>query len=230
MTLSQFISKYNNQGVDVDGAYGYQCMDLMHRYIIDCLGLGVGVLAAPTAYQAYLAGDAHFDKIPNSPTGVPQPGDIVFWNTTVGSAGHVAIFISGDASQFTSFDQNWPVNSYAHSQHHTYNGVAGWLRMKGATNNQGGNMDPNSARIQDLQKIGRTFEGIDPDSGFDYSGWVGQPLQKVLDDWWGYENTGKYLAKVEAALAVKPPPPPDPNSVTVTKDTLWAKFKQFLGL
>ena len=131
MNLTDFISKYNAQPVDFDGAYGPQCMDLMHRYIVDVLGYEGSLFAAPTAYQAYQnANDPRFDKISNTPTGVPQKGDIIFWNTSVGSAGHVAIFISGDVNGFTSFDQNWPVGSPCHQQAHNYNGVAGWLHPK----------------------------------------------------------------------------------------------------
>jgi hypothetical protein len=131
ISFQQFRDTYNGKGVDTDGAYGNQCMDLMHKYIVDVLGLSLSVLAAPSAYQAYQNGDTNFTKIANTPTGVPQNGDIVFWNTTVGSAGHVAVFVDGDVNSFNSFDQNWPVGSLCHVQNHpNYNGVAGWLRFK----------------------------------------------------------------------------------------------------
>ena len=130
MTLSDFIAKYNGKIVDTDLAYGGQCMDLMHQYIVDVLGLPLSLFAAPTAYEAYKgANDSRFTKTDNTPTGVPQAGDIMFWNTTVGSAGHVAIFVSGDANSFTSFDQNWPTGSLCHEQPHDYKGVAGWLHF-----------------------------------------------------------------------------------------------------
>lgn len=88
-------------------------------------------------------GDA-FNWLPNTPTGVPQPGDIIVWNTAVGPYGHTAIFIDGNSSSFRSFDQNWPTGSAAHVQNHNYNGVVGWLRFKQATPApQGeGNMTP----------------------------------------------------------------------------------------
>lgn len=128
MTLNDFVKKYDGKEVDTDGYYGGQCMDLMHRYIVDVLGYDLSLFAAPTAYQAYkTADDDRFDKIANSATNVPEPGDIVFWNTGVGSAGHVAIFISGDEDNFKSFDQNWPTGSFCHVQDHNYKSVAGWL-------------------------------------------------------------------------------------------------------
>ncbi len=112
-------------------------MDLMHAYCRDVLGIAdLSVLAQPTAAQVYsnfanVKGHELFTKIDNTPTGVPQKGDIIFWNTGIGSAGHVAVFRDGDVNTFNSFDQNFPVGSLPHIQNHNYNSVAGWLRFKG---------------------------------------------------------------------------------------------------
>lgn len=136
ISLDDFIKKYDGKGIDFDGAYGNQCMDLMHFYCVEVLGISDGkVLAAPTAAQVFsnfegVKGFQMFDKVVNTPDGVPSKGDIMFWNTTVGSAGHVAVFVDGDANSFRSFDQNWPVGSKCHIEKHTYKGVAGWLRKK----------------------------------------------------------------------------------------------------
>lgn len=136
MTFDEFKAKYNGVGIDFDGAYGFQCMDLMHRYIVDVLGLSGYLFAAPTAYEAYLnANDSRFEKIDNTPTAIPQKGDIIFWKSNItgvtGSAGHVAVFDSGDVNSFNSFDQNYPTGSTPHIQHHSYAGLAGWLHFKG---------------------------------------------------------------------------------------------------
>src|ERR1035441_8747322 len=132
ITFDTFIQEWNGRGIDVDGVYGNQCMDLMHQYTNEVLGFDA--LHAGTAYEAYLNGDSRFDKIPNTPTSVPQKGDLVFWNTSVGSAGHVAVFIEGNVTRFSSFDQNWPLNplglAVAHVQEHNWNGVAGWLHPR----------------------------------------------------------------------------------------------------
>lgn len=136
MTFDEFISKYTGKPVDFDGYYGVQCMDLMHQYHYDVLGLkDARTLAAPLARNVYenfnsMVGKEYFEKIANTPTGVPQKGDIMFWNNSVGDAGHVAIFISGDENNFKSFDANWPVGTNPHVQSHTYAGVYGWLRYK----------------------------------------------------------------------------------------------------
>lgn len=147
MTFDEFRIKWNGKGIDFDGAYGDQCMDLMHQYITEVCGLTDGrILAAPEAkavYQGYpnTFGSQYFDKIDNTPTGVPQKGDIIFWKEPFGKytddqgkvkyAGHVAIFVSGDANKFTSFDQNFGHAYCEPINHANYDGVIGWLRFKG---------------------------------------------------------------------------------------------------
>jgi len=134
MTFDEFITKYNGKGIDFDGWFGDQCVDLMNQYVLEVLGVAnpSSVLPGDTAYHIYQnAKDPRFTKVPNTPTGVPQKGDIVFWDTTLGPAGHVAVFITGDTTNFTSFDQNFPTGSLCHSQNHSYNSVAGWLHFQG---------------------------------------------------------------------------------------------------
>lgn len=132
MTFTQFRDKYNGQPVDFDGIYPNQCMDLMHEYVYEVLGIkDAKVLAAPAAYQAYTDNyPQYFEKIDNTPDNVPQNGDIMFWGTGIGPYGHVAVFVDGDTNSFNSFDANWPTGSLCHIQHHSYNGVLGWLRPK----------------------------------------------------------------------------------------------------
>lgn len=146
MTYDEFIGKWNTRGIDFDGAYGDQCMDLMHQYVFEVLGVTDGrVLAAPAAKDVYLnfdnvVGHDKFEKIANTPTGVPQKGDIILWGTGIGPYGHVAIFLDGDANKFRSFDQNFPTGSKCHLQDHTYTGVLGWLRFKGTPSTTGPEM------------------------------------------------------------------------------------------
>lgn len=135
-TLDQFISETTNKGIDFDGYYGYQCMDLMHQYVYNCLGLtDKTILAAPRARDVFekfdtISGKEYFDKIVNTPSAVPQKGDIVFWGSAVGDAGHVAVALGGNTNTFDSYDQNWPTGSLPHKQNHNYGGVLGWLRPK----------------------------------------------------------------------------------------------------
>lgn len=134
--FDDFIKRWNGKGVDTDNAFGQQCMDLMHQFCLEVLSLpDVRILAAPAAKDVYLnfnniLGKEHFEKIANTPTGVPKKGDIVLWGTGLGPFGHVGIFIDGDVNKFNSFDQNFPVGSKCHVQPHNYIGVLGWLRKR----------------------------------------------------------------------------------------------------
>jgi hypothetical protein len=144
--IDAFVSDNENECVDTDGAYGCQCVDLMHWYVAEVLGI-------PTSAQGGISGNAYsiyaginqsvllssgsrtvrLEKIPNTPTGIPNKGDIIFWNTSLGANGHVAVFLNGDVNNFTSLDQNWfnaneTVGSPAAQVNHNYTSVAGWLR------------------------------------------------------------------------------------------------------
>jgi len=134
MNLQEFINKYDGKGLDYDKKYGDQCLDLFHYYELEVLGIALNeLLRAATAYLAYCKGKDHFDKIKYESGLIPEPGDIMFWNTGAGRYGHVAIFVEGSDSEFISFDQNWPVGSNSHKQEHDYDNVAGWLRYNQLT-------------------------------------------------------------------------------------------------
>ena len=128
MTYSEFVKKYNGLGIDFDGYYGFQCMDLAHQYAVEVIGKDIP--SAPGAKDVWSKTVTGYEKIPNTPTGVPQQGDIVIWGSDAGPYGHIAVFDHGDVNGFVSFDQNWPVNSLSHLQNHSYKGVLGWLRPK----------------------------------------------------------------------------------------------------
>lgn len=133
MTLEEFIIKWQGKPIDFDGIYPNQCMDLAHQYVYEVLGLtDAKILAHPAAYQIFtdFTETQYFDKIANSPTGVPQEGDIVVFGQGVGAWGHVCIFFTGDANKFKSFDANWPMGSLPHIQDHTYGYCLGWLHPK----------------------------------------------------------------------------------------------------
>jgi hypothetical protein len=113
----------------------FQCMDLMHQYVVEVLGLpDLRILAASNAKSVYLYfdtvyGHEKFEKIANSPTGVPMKGDIMLYGNA--PDGHVDIFIQGDANSYRSFSQNLPTGSKpAVINHPNYNNVLGWLRLK----------------------------------------------------------------------------------------------------
>jgi hypothetical protein len=129
MTLDAFIAKYNNFPIDFDGYFGNQCMDLYRQYVQEALGFPQSPLVpgAADVWDTFLG--AYYDRIVNTPTAVPEKGDIIIWRRAGGLPdGHIALLVSGDISTFMSFDQNWPSGSHCHHQNHNYTNVLGWLR------------------------------------------------------------------------------------------------------
>lgn len=134
MKLEQFLNKWNSRGIDFDGHWGYQCVDLYRQFVKEVLGFpqSPGVVGAKDIWNTYLK--EHYTRFNNTPLGVPQKGDIVVWNKNMGGGfGHVAIFLFGNVSKFVSFDQNFPAGSLCHFQSHNYKNISGWLRPKGVS-------------------------------------------------------------------------------------------------
>lgn len=120
MTLDDFISKHDGKFLEVAGSQNAldQCVDLANGYIRDVLELPI--------IEWTNAKD--FPSNASKKDGVPQKGDLVIWGGSI--AGHIAIFLEGNANNFTSFDQNFPLGTPCHKQAHNYNNVLGWLRPK----------------------------------------------------------------------------------------------------
>lgn len=125
--FQQFLNQYNNKYVDWDGVYGAQCFDLVNKW---STYLGYRPFTGLYAYGIIDQTQGNYTKILNSPTAVPQAGDIIVWNSRYGGGyGHTAIATGiGDTNSFESFDQNYPTGSPAHLVRHSYDGVIGWLR------------------------------------------------------------------------------------------------------
>jgi len=135
-TLAQFIAKWQGKPCDFDGYYGTQCVDLADFYLRDVWG--VPVFYVTGAVDLFGHRPDLIEWIANDPKNVkqtPQRGDLVIWhldaNVGTGVNGHVDIFLSHlDDLHFDGFDANWPVGSFPHSVHHTYQGVRGWGRRR----------------------------------------------------------------------------------------------------
>jgi len=134
MTLQEFIKKYDKKTVDFDGAFGGQCVDLFNKYLVDVLNINNPIQQFPvaSAYQiyGYAKNNTSFVCIPNSPTAIPQAGDIIIWGQGVGPHGHVGVFVEGDVMSFRSFEQNWNGVQKCIIVNHPYDHVTGWLRAK----------------------------------------------------------------------------------------------------
>jgi len=126
MTIQEFFASFNEQGIDFDHAYGFQCMDLAEEYNRDVVGaprLWGNAIDVWTNFPA-----SRYTRIGNTPDNFPNEGDLILWNTNVGRFGHIAVCQTADPNSLTSFDQNWPLGSVCHFQWHNYDNVLGWLR------------------------------------------------------------------------------------------------------
>lgn len=165
MTFDTFIKTYLGKKVDYDNAYGGQCVDLFRQYLHDVLGLSQpkGVVGAADFWTNYSTDEVlykNFDKIPNTPTGVPQKGDVMFWNKRAGGGfGHVSIFIEGDVTGFTSLDQNFPTLSLVTKTKHTYTNVLGWLHPKSLPITEQPMTDQDKKDIESMKNL-RAFNGV----------------------------------------------------------------------
>lgn len=135
MTPDQFFGKYDGKGIDFDGYYGFQCLDLYRQFVKEVLEVPQSppVNGAKDVWNTYLP--EYYDRILNTIEAVPIKGDIIIWGVGVGPYGHIAICKDGTQTELTSFDQNWPVGSLCHFQKHNFSNIIGWLRKKTAMAN-----------------------------------------------------------------------------------------------
>jgi hypothetical protein len=131
MTYSSFFTTWLGEQLDTDkfpAGQPYQCVDVANKYNSDVIGGPSWHGNAIDRWNSYPT--AFYDRVENTVSGYPKPGDIVIWGKEVGEFGHIAICKEANASSFISFDQNWPLNTACHFQPHAYHGVLGWLTPK----------------------------------------------------------------------------------------------------
>jgi len=136
MTYETFIAKFAGKAIDYDGAAGVQCVDLAKMYLDYVFGIKVGAWGDAhsyydewTKYSSKLK--ENFYRIPNTPSFIPQKGDIAVWSPNLnGGWGHIAICTGeGTTSYFYSYDQNWGTKTCVKIRHN-YNYFYGVLRPK----------------------------------------------------------------------------------------------------
>jgi hypothetical protein len=127
ITLDEFIKKWTGVGIDFDGAYGFQCVDLYRQYVKECLG--IPQTPAVSGAKDIWNNCPGFEKILNTPDGVPQKGDIMIWGSSYGPYGHVAVVTEATVNTFKCFSQNDPSGALPTIKwYKTYTPVIGWLR------------------------------------------------------------------------------------------------------
>lgn len=135
MTYNDFKAKWIGKSINYDNAYGAQCMDVYRMYVKEVLNVPQSppVSGAKNVWDTYLP--EYFDRVANTPDGVPEQGCIAIWN--VGEFGHIGVVDSADKQYLTCFEQNWAqagtVNDgkgVSEIRRHTYANVLGWLKFK----------------------------------------------------------------------------------------------------
>lgn len=142
-TIEDWLSKAVGRPMDPDGAYGYQCVDLVDQYAQDIFGIrwqdsvgGVGgarelLDRVPDEYWVRI------DNNPNDPNLIPQRGDVVVWDgDETNEFGHTAVVLGADTSGMNVVQQNgntnWLPSHTAWLQYYQVGtgSIAGWLRPK----------------------------------------------------------------------------------------------------
>ncbi|QKY78972.1 minor tail protein [Arthrobacter phage Jinkies] len=121
--LGTWANGVNGRAIDMDGAYGAQCVDLANHYHIYCVGGGSQVIANGNQWFAN-APDSLYSKV----TGTAMAGDIACWNGFYGGGyGHVAIVLEDLGGSLKVMTQNpGPANITTLSKQ----GIQGYLRPK----------------------------------------------------------------------------------------------------
>jgi len=166
--VDDFIGRYIDKTVGYPtGSYVGECLSVVKWYMKDLWGFNPPASGNNSAYGYWTnfpapLGD-YFDKIANTPTGVPQKGDVVVWKGALSGSngyGHIAIATGkGDTNSFEAFGQNWG-GKHGHHVTYKYTNVYGWLRPKNIDDPESPppppvtpppTVDPKDAQITDLQ-------------------------------------------------------------------------------
>jgi surface antigen len=114
--------------IDIDGAYGAQCVDAINDYLAEINGAPRVHGNAIDIPRQSIHG---FTWRGNTAENAPRPGSIVVWNADdpilhIGPYGHVAVAVLADRWGLITADQNWAGAPRLALYAHTYRSVAGW--------------------------------------------------------------------------------------------------------
>ena len=134
MTFEKWVKQNIGRGIDYDGAYGVQCVDLAKHYIKNVLGINPQSIGNAIEYynkrktSEYLT--KNFKWIDNTAEFIPKKGDLCVFTSRSGH-GHISVATGeGTTSYFYSYDQNFPKAKHEPMTliKHSYNSFLGVLR------------------------------------------------------------------------------------------------------
>jgi surface antigen len=160
----QWILASVGKGYDTDGYYGRQCKDYANAYA-NFHGHPLQPSNANATWT--IAQDPFWQKLANTPTFLPQVGDIVVWGAWTGNPyGHIGVVLDANLNTFRSVDQNWfnansTTGSPAAIVSHNYTNprVVGFLRPTYSAAAQGEEMIANADQAIKIYKMLRPNGG-----------------------------------------------------------------------
>lgn len=134
LSIDAFALKWVGKSIDWDGAYGYQCTDLMRLWIDNIGGKQLPGLSNGAKHGYALADPKHWLKVKYTGKNKPRGGDIVFFDAKpTNQFGHVAIALRKDQTwpKHRTIDQNWGSSKVRKVEHDARKDrVIGWIRKK----------------------------------------------------------------------------------------------------
>ena len=206
MTFNKWVKENLGKGIDYDGTYGVQCVDLAKHYIKNVLGVTPQSIGNAIEYynkrktSEYLT--KNFKWIDNTAEFIPKKGDLCVVTSKSGN-GHISVATGeGTTSYFYSYDQNFPKAKHEPMTKikHSYTSFLGVLRPK---KKKSTSLKYFKAYKGDSESIVDALEAIGAKSDFSYRKKIA--LKNKIKDYKGTpEQNEKMLALLKKGKLVKP--------------------------
>ena len=137
--INQWINNAPGRRIDVDGAYGLQCKDVIDDYCLWLFNDWQNTIRPANAKEAFANSNGDFfEKILNNmsdPNLLPQRGDIIIWGAMVGNPyGHIAVVLGADLNGVDVIEQDGFAQTPARTIRRPWiisgGPVIGWLRPR----------------------------------------------------------------------------------------------------
>ena len=206
MTFDKWVKENLGKGIDYDGTYGVQCVDLAKHYIKNVLGVTPQSIGNAIEYynkrktSEYLT--KNFKWIDNTAEFIPKKGDLCVFTSKSGN-GHISVATGeGTTSYFYSYDQNFPKAKHEPMAKikHSYTSFLGVLRPK---KKKSTSLKYFKAYKGDSESIVDALEAIGAKSDFSYRKKIAAK-NKIKDYKGTPEQNEKMLALLKKGKLVKP--------------------------
>lgn len=206
MTFDKWVKENLGKGIDYDGTYGVQCVDLAKHYIKNVLGITPQSIGNAIEYynkrktSEYLT--KNFKWIDNTAEFIPKKGDLCVFTSKSGN-GHISVATGeGTTSYFYSYDQNFPKAKHEPMTKikHSYTSFLGVLRPK---KKKSTSLKHFKAYKGDSESIVDALESIGAKSDFSYRKKIA--IKNKIKDYKGTpEQNEKMLRLLKTGKLIKP--------------------------